>query len=238
MSTTLSVDAVVRTVSGLTGVSRRDILSHQRPPNMVRARHMAIYLACTYCSHLSLPQIGRLMGGRDHTTIIHARNKLQRQVNDAGEWPELIKAKALIEATILTLARIGISTPTDADPLEIAGRAITDHGVARITYDEIRAMAEFIVNVVAKDQLIVETDDSDQVELPDTVARGVLRVIKAQKTLEDAKFGPGELSAKRALDSEIDALAALYEASFGPIPVTQPTFKTSSNAPRKEAHLG
>lgn len=51
------------TVADLTGPSRRKRITHPRQHAMWEVRRRA--------PHLSLPQIGRLFGGRDHTTIIH-----------------------------------------------------------------------------------------------------------------------------------------------------------------------
>lgn len=53
------------------GVNEKDIVSPRRDAPSVQARHVAIYLA-RQMTPLSLPAIGRLFGGRDHTTILHA----------------------------------------------------------------------------------------------------------------------------------------------------------------------
>ena len=59
-----------------------DMHSQRRTKDVVLPRHVAMYLArrLTLCS---LPQIGRELGGRDHTTILHGINKITalRQVN-------------------------------------------------------------------------------------------------------------------------------------------------------------
>lgn len=55
-------------VSVLTGQSRI------RP--VARPRQIAAYLMRRLCPHLSRPAIGRLLGNRDHTTIIHAERQI------------------------------------------------------------------------------------------------------------------------------------------------------------------
>ncbi len=51
-----------------------------RQANVVRARGLAIFLARRMTS-LSLQDIGRYFGDRDHSTIIHACRKIQDQLN-------------------------------------------------------------------------------------------------------------------------------------------------------------
>jgi chromosomal replication initiator protein len=49
--------------------------SHRRERSLAQARFAAVALILELCPVLSLPQIGRALGGRDHTTIIHARQR-------------------------------------------------------------------------------------------------------------------------------------------------------------------
>ncbi len=57
-------------------VSRADILSHRRTNNVVKPRQIAMYL-CKVLTMKSLPEIGRMFDGRDHTTILHAVKKIE-----------------------------------------------------------------------------------------------------------------------------------------------------------------
>ena len=54
-------------------VTRSELNSNRRNRELVFARQFIMYWACRL-THLSLPQIGKLMGGRDHTTAMHGRN--------------------------------------------------------------------------------------------------------------------------------------------------------------------
>ena len=58
-------------MAGICGVELIDILSARTDARAVQARHIAMYLArrMTTCS---LPQIGRMFGGRDHSTVVQA----------------------------------------------------------------------------------------------------------------------------------------------------------------------
>ncbi|MDR1441233.1 MAG: chromosomal replication initiator protein DnaA [Bifidobacteriaceae bacterium] len=53
-----------------------DISGPSRNRNLVEARQIAMYL-CRELTDLSLPSIGREFGGRDHTTVLHACNKVK-----------------------------------------------------------------------------------------------------------------------------------------------------------------
>jgi chromosomal replication initiator protein len=47
----------------------------------VTARQIAMYL-CRELTDLSLPQIGSRFGGRDHSTVVHANNKIREQMKE------------------------------------------------------------------------------------------------------------------------------------------------------------
>lgn len=56
-------------------ISQRDLIGPSRLKELVYARHIAIYL-CIILTRRSLPEIARRFGGRDHTSILHARRKV------------------------------------------------------------------------------------------------------------------------------------------------------------------
>jgi Bacterial dnaA protein helix-turn-helix len=57
------------------GVKKSDLLSHRRTPDLVGPRHLAMYLA-RETTDLAYPAIGRLLGDRDHTTILYGSRKV------------------------------------------------------------------------------------------------------------------------------------------------------------------
>ena len=59
------------------GFSPEDMQSPSRRQPLVLSRQIAMYL-CRELTDLSLPKIGKLFGGRDHTTVIHAVDKVTR----------------------------------------------------------------------------------------------------------------------------------------------------------------
>ena len=66
----LTMDNVLDAIFMVTGVSRREIVSPSRSSNLVEARMLAYYLGHRYCG-LSFPAIGKILGGRDHSTVMH-----------------------------------------------------------------------------------------------------------------------------------------------------------------------
>lgn len=75
----LSVRAIVAACATFYGKTMAEVLSECRIKELVRARQMAMYLAkkLTPQSNVS---VGRFMGGRDHTTCLHAVRKIKALV--------------------------------------------------------------------------------------------------------------------------------------------------------------
>ena len=71
----IKVEDIQKRVASYFKVSRADILSSRRTAAMVRPRQIAMYLTKLLTPH-SLPEIGRRFG-RDHTTVLHAIQKIQ-----------------------------------------------------------------------------------------------------------------------------------------------------------------
>lgn len=62
-------------------VSEIDVRSKRRTANIVMPRHIVMYLS-KKLTELSLPQIGARLGGRDHTTVLSAVNKITALVEN------------------------------------------------------------------------------------------------------------------------------------------------------------
>lgn len=76
--------AVMRAVADLHGVTVAQIKGEVRTARVVKPRQLAM-VAVWMETRLSLPQIGRRFGGRDHTTILHGLRKYG--VTGARAWP-------------------------------------------------------------------------------------------------------------------------------------------------------
>lgn len=77
----IKIDDILRVISRHYGVSRSDILSERRNRSIVLPRQVGMYLAKRLTAR-SLPEIGRRFGGRDHTTVLHAIRKIEKEISD------------------------------------------------------------------------------------------------------------------------------------------------------------
>lgn len=73
------IEDIQKLVATRYNVSRADILSERRTAAVVKPRQIAMYLAKSLTPR-SLPEIGRRFGGRDHTTVLHAVRKIEKQI--------------------------------------------------------------------------------------------------------------------------------------------------------------
>lgn len=79
-----SVDEIVAGVlKSYPGISWEDVKGVRRARKFVNPRQACMYAVYTERSDLSLPQVGRLFGGKDHTTILHAVRKIEAAKNGA-----------------------------------------------------------------------------------------------------------------------------------------------------------
>ena len=76
---TLDAEDIVSTVCRYFNITTADIFSKKKTKNIVEPRMIAIYLITDLLS-LPLISIGQLFGGRDHTTVIHARDKISEEI--------------------------------------------------------------------------------------------------------------------------------------------------------------
>ncbi|URQ76182.1 MAG: hypothetical protein NBV76_05325 [Candidatus Ochrobactrum gambitense] len=67
-------DIITVAVEG-TSFTYDDVVCHRRTRTMTNVRHYAILCAWAFRTDLSLPQLGKFIGGRDHTTILHATGR-------------------------------------------------------------------------------------------------------------------------------------------------------------------
>jgi chromosomal replication initiator protein len=71
------IERIQTVVAEFFGVSRDALISRGRMAEVVTPRQVAMYLA-KEINRMSLPEIGRGFGGRDHTTVLHAVRKISR----------------------------------------------------------------------------------------------------------------------------------------------------------------
>jgi chromosomal replication initiator protein len=89
-----TVADIVEETASQFGVEKKDLIARDRRPDVAMARQVAMYVARELTSH-SLPEIGRRIGGRNHTTVLHAVNRVKAAM----------EADAVVDATVNNLLR-------------------------------------------------------------------------------------------------------------------------------------
>jgi len=92
----ISVENIQKTVADFFNIKIADMYSKKRPANIARPRQIAMYLA-KEMTQKSLPEIGELFGGRDHTTVLHAVRKIAA---DRSKSPEVNHELHVLEQTL------------------------------------------------------------------------------------------------------------------------------------------
>ncbi len=77
--TDLTAEKIISTVCDFFKVSHEELIGKKRNKEIVEPRQLCIYLIDEMLN-IPLTAIGTLLGGRDHTTIMHARDKIGGQV--------------------------------------------------------------------------------------------------------------------------------------------------------------
>jgi chromosomal replication initiator protein len=80
----ISVENIQKTVADYYKIKVADMYSKKRPASIARPRQIAMYLA-KELTQKSLPEIGELFGGRDHTTVLHAVRKISAERQTLSE---------------------------------------------------------------------------------------------------------------------------------------------------------
>ncbi|MFZ5803084.1 MAG: chromosomal replication initiator protein DnaA [Candidatus Omnitrophota bacterium] len=80
----IGMEKIQRVVSDFYGVTVSDLRSKKRNRSVARPRQIAVYLTRLLTDH-SLPEIGEYLGGRDHSTIIHSFQKIEKELQENGK---------------------------------------------------------------------------------------------------------------------------------------------------------
>jgi chromosomal replication initiator protein len=93
--TNISIDIIIRIVAEYFSLTPNDLRSKKKSQNIVHPRHLAMYIVRDL-TELSTTDIGQSFGGRDHTTVMNAIDKIEKR----------ILADPTEETTIQTLKRL------------------------------------------------------------------------------------------------------------------------------------
>src|SRR5206468_8335667 len=95
---TVTIDQIQLRTAEFYGIKLADMRARNRAKAVAFPRQVAMYLARTL-THTSLADIGRVFGGKDHTTVLHAVDRIQAAI---GTDPKVKKAlDSLVERVML-----------------------------------------------------------------------------------------------------------------------------------------
>jgi chromosomal replication initiator protein len=83
----INVENIQKTVAEYFKIRVADLMSNKRTRTVTRPRQIAMALAKELTNH-SLPEIGQMFGGRDHTTVLHACRKVQELKESDNKFAE------------------------------------------------------------------------------------------------------------------------------------------------------
>ncbi|OGP88702.1 MAG: chromosomal replication initiation protein DnaA [Deltaproteobacteria bacterium RBG_19FT_COMBO_43_11] len=85
----VSIEEIIKAVAGKLNVKISDIKAHNKNKHLVFARQIAMYLA-RKLTNASFPDIGQKIGGRDHSTVIYATNKILNKIEVDSKLKNII----------------------------------------------------------------------------------------------------------------------------------------------------
>ncbi len=77
----ISADYIQDVVSNYFKIDKRDMVSSKKSNDIAYPRQIAMYL-CRTVGQMSFPRIGNDFGGRDHTTVMHAYKKIEKEIKE------------------------------------------------------------------------------------------------------------------------------------------------------------
>ncbi len=86
----INIDIIQKHVANYFDIRLSDMKTKKRSKVVVHPRQVAMYLVRRLTDH-SFPEIGEFFGGKDHTTILHAYNKIARRVQEDDKMEKLIE---------------------------------------------------------------------------------------------------------------------------------------------------
>jgi len=206
------VTLIAHEVARLRQVDYHDLVSERRTRKLVKPRHEAMYLA-KRLTPASVPAIGRRLGGRDHTTVLHGiRNVEMRIAHVFGYGDELEGLEAAIAPKLPVRRNFDLVPVTDIDPLDVAQRVreALDRKVSiELFADEVGAMATALL---AADQSIRDLQEELAERPRVSIARPAVPVVEKPKlpTVRTVRNDP----TRKTAEAVVAAWDAFQSAQF------------------------
>ena len=125
------VGEVLVAVADVTGCSVPNLLGPRRSRNIVYPRHLVFHILALTRHDLSLPAIGRAIGGRDHTTVMHALKVFGERQHDEP-YP-----RWLADDRIKALLAMAPDKPRETKPHKITAEQAAEIRASRLSNREV-----------------------------------------------------------------------------------------------------
>ena len=86
----VTIEKIISHICNYYNLQTDDLIGKKRPKNIALPRQIAMYL-CRRMTDASLPKIGLSFGGRDHTTVIHAYEKIEKMRKEDRNFDDLME---------------------------------------------------------------------------------------------------------------------------------------------------
>ena len=90
-SNDISLEKITKVTCEYFGIKQSDICGKKKTKELVEPRQMAMYLVTSILPEIPLATIGQFFGGRDHTTVIHARDQIQQRITEDGIYKKRVE---------------------------------------------------------------------------------------------------------------------------------------------------
>ena len=88
----ITIDHIVKATCEYFGIKKEDLVGKKKSKEVVVPRQICIYLICDILGQsVPLVKIGEYFGGRDHTTIMHARDKISEECKSSDVTASQVK---------------------------------------------------------------------------------------------------------------------------------------------------
>lgn len=85
----ITPDKIKRIVCSYFNIKETDMVSSKRTRSIAFPRQIAMYI-CREMTDLSLPKIGEIFGGRDHSTVLHAYDKIATEIKTKDSVKQIV----------------------------------------------------------------------------------------------------------------------------------------------------
>ena len=87
----ISCDFIKETVAKYFSIDKDELAGNKRSNDIAFPRQIAMYL-CREIANMSFPQIGTDFGGRDHSTVMHAYNKISKEIKEKNNTKLIVES--------------------------------------------------------------------------------------------------------------------------------------------------